>query len=138
MKEKTPYLEAMRYIDNAKKILSTQAGKKGDHYSDSKYVKMACNTAYAGVLLALEHRFDLRRMLKKGGRLDVDDYRRALAGVNRSMLTTFNDVYHFLHLSGGYDGALHVSVSQTGIKEAEKLINWTKPYTDKEPLLAAA
>jgi len=36
MEIQNPILEAKRYLDNAKQILSEKAGKDGDYYSDSK------------------------------------------------------------------------------------------------------
>jgi hypothetical protein len=45
MELKNPIQEAKRYLANAKEILSEKAGKDGNYYSDSKYVKMAGNTA---------------------------------------------------------------------------------------------
>ena len=46
--------EAERYYNNAKTMLSEKASKQGDYYSDAKYVKTACGTAYCGVLILLD------------------------------------------------------------------------------------
>jgi hypothetical protein len=43
---KHPIREAERYLQNAKQILSEKAEKDGDYYNDSKYVRMAGNTAW--------------------------------------------------------------------------------------------
>ena len=51
------YTEAYRYLDNAKEILRTKAKKDGKFYNDVKYVRMACNTAYSGLLVALNDFF---------------------------------------------------------------------------------
>ena len=48
------YKEALGYLDNASDILKTKAKKNGHFYEDSKYVGMACETAYRGVLIALD------------------------------------------------------------------------------------
>lgn len=45
MEQKNPIDEARRYYDNAKTILKEKAVKDGDYYTDSKYVKMAGDTA---------------------------------------------------------------------------------------------
>jgi len=45
-----PIREAERYLLNARQILSEKAEKEGDYYNDSKYVKLAGNTAWSGVL----------------------------------------------------------------------------------------
>ncbi len=49
--------EAMRYVENAKEILSTKAKKEGNSYSDKKHVRMAGNTLWNGVLEALDNKF---------------------------------------------------------------------------------
>lgn len=49
--------EALRYVDNAKEILSTKAGKEGKYYNDPKYIKMAGNTLWNGALLSHDHKF---------------------------------------------------------------------------------
>jgi hypothetical protein len=64
MSEDNPYKEAMRYIENAKNFLNT-AGKEGRYYNDIKYVKIACGTAYSGILLALDYLFDVKNVPKK-------------------------------------------------------------------------
>ena len=48
------YREAARYIENATDILKTKGKKEGGYYQDTKYVKMACGTAYNGVLMAAD------------------------------------------------------------------------------------
>ena len=55
--------ETLLYVDNAKEILSTKAGKEGKFYNDPKYIKMAGNTLWNGALLALDHKFP---EIKKG------------------------------------------------------------------------
>jgi len=47
------YRKAMRYMDNAKECLQ-KAQKDGKYYRDAKSVKMACGTAYNGLLVALD------------------------------------------------------------------------------------
>ena len=69
------YREAVRYIENALEILRTKAKKKDRYYEDVKYVKMACGTAYSGVLLALDAYLELKGMpleKKKGSQISVD------------------------------------------------------------------
>ena len=60
METKTSILEAKRYLDNAKEILSEKVGKAGNYYSDSKYVKMAGDTAWRGVLIAFDAVFHVK------------------------------------------------------------------------------
>ncbi|WP_448529646.1 DUF5618 family protein [Raineya sp.] len=52
--EKNPIEEAKRYVANAKAILAEKAKIEGKYYNDPKYVRMAGNTLWNGVLIALE------------------------------------------------------------------------------------
>jgi hypothetical protein len=61
------YNEAIRYMDNAKECLS-KAKKEGNFYHDSKYVKMACGTAYSGLLVALDGFLTLKGVAKPNGK----------------------------------------------------------------------
>ena len=50
------YSEAIRYMDNAREYLKS-AQKEGKIYTDTKYVKTACGTAYSGVLVSCQFYF---------------------------------------------------------------------------------
>jgi hypothetical protein len=65
-----PIKEAERYLNNARQILSDKADKEGNYYNDSKYVRMAGNTAWNGVLIALDAVLPVRENLKKNQRPD--------------------------------------------------------------------
>ena len=112
--------EANRYIDNAKEILRDKAQKEDGLYQDKKYVRMAGNTAYSGVLEALDGLFGL----KKKGRKSVEWYQEELGKIDRKMLNNFKAAYDTLHLAMGYDGNLSVKVSNAGLEQAETIINW--------------
>ena len=114
--------EAQRYLTNAKEILSEKASKNGDYYNDSKYVKMAGDTAWKGVLLALDTVFNVKT--KPRQRVSVDDYKAAVAKRNKHVLTYVHTGYQILHLYMGYDGVLSYQVCKTGLEEAEKIITW--------------
>ena len=118
-----PIDEARRYLDNAKNILKEKAKKDGALYSDKKYVRMAGNTAYNGVLVALDA-LAKKKGLKPKNRPDVYFYRNLLGKENRKILKLYNSIYDTLHLAGGYDGNLVVSVSQEGLKLSHELIDW--------------
>jgi len=122
-----PIREAERYLQNAKQILSEKAGKDGNYYNDSKYVKMAGNTACNGVLLALGAVFNVKKTPRK--RVSIDDYKAVLAKRDRQALTMVNDGYQILHLSMGYDGVKNYKVCQAGIEEAKKIIDWADKQT---------
>lgn len=114
------YHEAMRYVDNAKECL-VKAKKQGDFYNDPKYVRMAGNTLWNGVLEALEAKYNL----KKGkGRPSIEKYQEQVGKENRTMLKVLNNAYDYCHLYMGYDGNLAVITSKTAMENAITLIEW--------------
>ena len=124
------YQESYRYLENAKEILQTKAKKEGKFYNDAKYVRMACNTAYSGLLIALNDFFMQKGIImpkQKGKRkhaVNVDFYKKNLAKMNKTKLKEFNEAYSYLHLYGGYDGSLIVNTSKTGLELAKSIIDW--------------
>ncbi|MDR0941174.1 MAG: DUF5618 family protein [Bacteroidales bacterium] len=94
---KHPIKEAERYLDNARKVLTENAGKQGEYYTDPKYVKAAGNYAWNGVLVALDAVTDVRKNLKKGQRLDIKDYQNAVAKKDKKMNMPFLAAYETLH-----------------------------------------
>jgi hypothetical protein len=117
-------MEAKRYLENAKQILKEKGGKNGKFYSDRKYIKMAGNTAWNGVLEAIDGTFNFRENMKKNQRPDVKDYQQVIGKRNQSKLKLFNDAYDILHKSLGYDGNLNAMIVQEGISEADEIITW--------------
>ena len=125
------YLEAMRYITNATEILSTKANKKDGLYQDVKYVKMACGTAYSGVLLALDAYFEIKgkpATKPRKGRNKVEYYQKQLSTLDKKLLDYFNGAYNVLHLDGYYDGIKSFDVIQAGMKLAIEIVNKIKPF----------
>ena len=124
------YTESYRYLDNAKEILRTKAKKTGKFYNDAKYVRMACNTAYSGLLIALNDFFGQKGIAlpkQKGKRkqaVNVDFYKQNFAKINKTKLREFDEAYSYLHLYGGYDGSLLVATSKNGLELAQSLIDW--------------
>jgi uncharacterized protein (UPF0332 family) len=124
------YREAVRYITNATEILRTKGQKKDKYYQDDKYVRMACATAYNGVLLASDTYLEMKGKSierKKGRRVSVDDYRIRLAKLDKSVLKNFNTAYEILHLVGYYEGETKSDIIRSGIDSAIDLINQIKP-----------
>ncbi len=119
---KNPIEEAKRYLENTDELLSEKAIKQGDFYEDSKYTRMAGNTAWNGVLIALDAVLSIQA--KKRNRPSVDTYRLALSQKDRKILSYFNEAYNILHQSMGYDGTLDVDVIKKGISHAQRLIEW--------------
>ena len=122
MIHENPIQEAKRYLANAKEILSEKAGKKGGFYSDGKYVKMAGDTAWKGVLIALDAVFEVKKTWNH--RVSVEDYKTVVAKRNKQVLTRVNEGYQILHLYMGYDGGLTYSVCKTGLDMANFIIDW--------------
>ncbi|MDR1416043.1 MAG: DUF5618 family protein, partial [Prevotellaceae bacterium] len=65
------YAEAIRYMNNAKETLK-RAGKENNFYSDKKYVRTACGTAYNGMLIALDTYLLLKGVEQKKGRKSIE------------------------------------------------------------------
>ena len=112
--------EAMRYVSNAKEILTDKAKIDGKYYSDPKYIKMAGNTLWNGVLVAFDYKFP---EIKKGkGRPDQTKYRQAIKDGKISKM--FDQGYYYTHLVMGYDGKGTVSLVKEVIDDVKGLISW--------------
>lgn len=117
--------EAKRYLDNARQILREKAQKENGYYQDRKYVRMAGNTAYNGILVALDSFLEE----KTKGRKDVIWYKTRLARLDKNILNSFVSAYDTLHLALGYDGNLNAKVATAGLEDAENIINWVEQRT---------
>lgn len=126
--------EARRYIANARQILREKAKKEGEFYKDAKYVKMACHTAWVGVLYLLKKVFEkeLNEILKKGQREDINDYKRIVAKHDKKLLDNLDSAYTLLHIYGSYDGNRNVTISKTGLEQGEKVITWLETRISKK------
>ncbi|MCX6155298.1 MAG: DUF5618 family protein [Candidatus Kapabacteria bacterium] len=131
MKHENPYLKAMRYIENAEDILKS-AGKDGKYYVDDKYVKIACGTAYSGILVALDGLFDLKNLPKRRGRKSIDYYQSNLAKLDKKLLKELNNAYAVLHLDGYYGGITYIKTVESGFENAISIIEALKPYSKTE------
>ena len=122
------YGEAMRYMANAKECL-TKAQKEDGYYQDQKYVRMACGTAYSGMLVALDCFLILKGVHKPKAkeRKSIGHYQKNIAVIDKKMLNTINSAYQILHLSGYYDGIVNADVIKAGFSEADKIITKIKP-----------
>jgi|SRR6218665_668054 len=124
------YLEAMRYMDNAIKMLSEKGKKKDGRYHDIKYVRAACGIAYSGLLLATECYLEMKGkpvVKKKGSRLSVEQYKENLAKVDRKALDYFIDAYNILHLNGYYDGINNAVTIKLGFDSAMEIFKRIAP-----------
>jgi hypothetical protein len=122
------YAEAIRYMDNAKAFLQ-KAGKDGRLYTDPKYVRTACGTAYNGVLIALDAWFALKELpkLSKKQRKSIDYYMAGVSGIDRKMASFLHTAYNVLHLDGYYDGITSIKTIESGFDAAYEIIEKIKP-----------
>ena len=122
------YSEAIRYMDNAKECLQ-KARKENDTYLDKKYIKMACGTAYSGLLVALDGFLILKGVEKPKGKLrkSIEFYQGSLGKIDKKMLNYLNNAYEILHLWGYYDGISDAVVVKRGFEIANTLIDKIKP-----------
>ena len=122
------YGEAIRYMDNAGECLK-KAKKEDNFYNDKKYVKMACGTAYNGMLVALDCFLLLKGIDKPKGksRKSIEYYQSNIAKIDRKMLNYLNGAYEILHLWGYYDGIGSVNVVKEGFEYANTIIEKIKP-----------
>lgn len=120
------YAEAIRYMENANETLK-KAGKEGDFYKDSKYVKTASGIAYNAVLKAMDGYFILKEVKLPRNRKSIEFYRANVSRTDKKLLNYLNSAYNILHLDGYYDGILSVDVINTGFKLAYTIIEKIKP-----------
>ena len=124
------YSEAVRYMDNATEFLK-KANKEGKYYRDPKYVKIACGTAYSGLLVALDCFLILKGAHKPKGKVrkSIEYYQENITKIDKKMLDYLNSAYKILHLCGYYDGIENVTVIKEGFDEAKKIIEKIKPHS---------
>jgi uncharacterized protein (UPF0332 family) len=120
------YVEALRYMNNAKQTLR-KAGKEDNSYSDRKYVRTACGTAYNGMLIALDTYLILKGVKKTKARKSIEYYCAEVGKIDRKLLAHLNNAYDILHLSGYYDGIRNVRVVKEGFDTAYTIIDKIKP-----------
>ena len=123
MEKKNPIEEAQRYVDNARVLLQERGelDYETQSYQDRKYVKMAGNTLWNGVLLILNATFHISKA--KGSRLSMDDYRNMVGQRDRKLLTLVNRGYDTLHLAMGYDGNQDKDICSKGFQIAGEIID---------------
>lgn len=125
---KHPIREAERYLQNAREILTDKAEKDGNYYNDSKYVKMAGNTAWSGVLVALDAVLPVRTNLKKRQRPDFKDYQEAVSKKDNKMTRPLLGAYESLHKAMGYDGNPNYKIVQESLAQAKLMISWANKH----------
>ena len=122
MEKKNPIEEARRYVNKAKDLLreSGDLDPETHSYTDRKYVKMAGNTLWNGVLFILDTVFHVKK--NKKHRPDISDYQQAIGNRDKKLLALVNIGYDIMHLCMGYDGLLDKTVCDEGIHIAREII----------------
>jgi hypothetical protein len=118
--------EALRYIQNAKETLARSPIEDND-YTDDKYVKVACGTAYLGILKTIDKHLLSHGVHQKELPRKVEEYRKALqkhvTPHNGKLLRKFDYLYDELHIAGYYRGNLHrVTMVKDALKGAKEFI----------------
>lgn len=119
--------EALRYLENAKKILS-KAPRENDTYTDTKYVQESCGTAYLAVLKAIDAFLISKGVVPKDLPQSVDGYRKMmkkyLSVHDGKLQNKFEALYGELHIAGYYRGLLrNATVVKEAFKAAETFID---------------
>ena len=119
-----PIAESRRYVDNARQTLKQngQLNIEGRYYEDAKYVKAAGNYLWLAVLMALDAVFHVKDN-KTSNRVDVKDYKNAVAQRDKKLSVWVNDAYNILHLSMNYDGVQSKSIIDDGFRLAIDIID---------------
>jgi len=118
-----PVAEARRYMANAKELLNTkgQLDPETQQYRDRKYVRMAGNTLWNGMLVIMESLFHLKN--KRHPHPDVIDYKDAISKRDGKLLDLFISGYECMHIMMGYDGVRDKDICATGFRLANDIID---------------
>jgi len=120
---KVTYREPKRYLANAKEILQAKAGRDNGFYKDKKYVRMAGDTAWKGVLETVELWLKAKGVQRDSKtRPDVDWYQMEISRRNKKINQHFVSAYNILHKSLGDDAELKASIGKNGLEEAATVI----------------
>ena len=119
-----PIAESRRYVENARQTLKQtgQLNIEGRYYEDAKYVKAAGNYLWLAVLMALDAVFHVKDN-KTSNRVDVKDYKNAVAQRDKKLSVLVNNAYNVLHLSLNYDGVQMKDVVDSGFRLANDIID---------------
>lgn len=122
MVKKNPIEEAQRYVDNAKTLLLEhgELDVETRFYGDPKYVKMAGNTLWCGVLLVLDAVFHVRK--DRRTRVHIEDYQEAVSKRDKKLLAYLNSGYGIMHIYMGYDGVQDKDTCDAGFRIARCII----------------
>jgi hypothetical protein len=89
---------------------------------------MAGHTAWCGVLVALDSVLGIKNKLKRRQRPEFKDYQEAVSKIDNKMNRPLLNSYETLHKVLGYDGNLNYGVVQSGLSEAQYIIEWAEKH----------
>ena len=118
-----PVAEARRYVQNAKDLLE-EKGKldvETQLYKDRKYVRMAGNTLWNGVLLILDAVFHVKKTPKS--RPHIGDYLKAVGARDNKLHDLVIGGYETMHICMGYDGIKSKATCREGFRIANDIID---------------
>ena len=123
MEKKNPVEEARRYVDNAKQLLVEhgELDLETRLYGDKKYVRMAGDTLWKGVLLILDTVFHVRK--DRRTRVHIEDYLESINKRDGKMAKMVSAGYQIMHLIMGYDGVPDKNTCDSGFRLANDIID---------------
>lgn len=123
MEKKNPLEEARRYMDNAKKLLveNGELDVKTRLYGDKKYVRMAGDTLWKGMLVVLDAVFHVRK--DRRTRVHIDDYLDAVNKRDGKLAKLVSTAYQIMHLYMGYDGVADKDTCDSSFRLANDIID---------------
>jgi hypothetical protein len=125
-----PIKRAERYMARAHALLSEKAGRDGRLYSNRKYVKLAGNAAWKGVLVALDAVLDVKSDLKNDQLPYFKDYLAAATKKDEKIYALLLTAHDGLNYAMSGDGNLSYILSQTALSMGKDVIAWCeKIYT---------
>jgi hypothetical protein len=119
-----PIKRAERYMARAHALLSEKAGRDGRLYSNRKYVKLAGNAAWKGVLVALDAVLDVKSELKNDDIPSFKDYLAAATKKDEKMYVILLTAHDSLSYSMSGDGNLSCVVAQAALSMGKDVIAW--------------
>lgn len=125
MEAANSYLEALRYMDNAKENLQ-KAGKDEGLYKDKKYVRTASGIAYNAILIVLDEYLKRKEGNSYKKAKSIEEYKSRLTNKDKKLLTLLVSAYDTLHLAGYYIGTTSVKTITSGFEDAYKIIEYIK------------
>lgn len=113
--------DALRYLTNARDLLR-KAGRQNGSYHDRKYIRLAGNCAWSGVLVAVDEYLRSKGIAKGRGRMSKEWYISQLSSLSRKLNMAFETAYEGLHLHMGYDGALNAKAADAHLEAGKHVI----------------